>query len=172
MRQQKNIMSTVRHWAKACQGKDHKVCGFYRHQSRSKPTRLLQLDPELPGIVKLISTDSSRVYAYATLSHRWGAHPHPVPLKLSSRKSTADEGWVSVEELQAGILESNLPRTFRDALNIARQCEVKYMWIDSLCIIQDKTGDGNNPDWNEEAAKMGHIYAGGLLYVASLIPSP
>ncbi|KAJ4397793.1 hypothetical protein N0V93_002030 [Gnomoniopsis smithogilvyi] len=163
LHQQRNELSIVRHWATVCQGSDHEACGRYRRQSRSKPKRLLQLDPRLPDLVKLIITDSSRAYVYATLSHRWGVKPLPGPLKLSSQRTTDDDGWVSVEELQAGISESSLPQTFRDALKIARHCELQYVWIDSLCIIQDEDSDGSNPDWNEEAAKMGNIYAGGLL---------
>ncbi|KAH7370060.1 hypothetical protein BKA65DRAFT_386907, partial [Rhexocercosporidium sp. MPI-PUGE-AT-0058] len=45
-----------------------------------------------------------------------------------------------------------LPATFRDAVVITRLLGVKYLWIDSLCIIQDQLSD-----WEHESAKM-HQY--------------
>lgn len=58
---------------------------------------------------------------------------------------------------------SELPRTFRNAVEIVRACALNYIWIDSLCIIQDKGPQGSNPDWEKESMKMGDIYAGGVL---------
>lgn len=118
--------------------------------------------------MQLVTTDSVRdssEYVYVTLSHRWGTHPFPEPPRLSRDTVALDTGWISIEDLQTGISQSRLPQTFRDALQIARICEVRYIWIDCLCIVQDKDLDGNNPEWDTEAVKMGDIYAGGLLYV-------
>lgn len=52
------------------------------------------------------------------------------------------------------ILFANLPKTFRDAVTVTRKLGVRYLWIDSLCIIQD-----DPDDWLREAAVMGEIYA-------------
>lgn len=133
-----------------------------------KPTRLLYLDPGLPDLVQLVRIDSvsdSNEYVYVTLSHRWGTPPFPEPPRLSRDPAALDTGWISIKDLQTGILQSRLPQTFRDALQIARYCGVRYIWIDCLCIVQDKDLDGKNPEWDREAGKMGDIYAGGLLYV-------
>jgi hypothetical protein len=35
----------------------------------------------------------------------------------------------------------NLPRTFQDAVIVTRMLGVRYLWIDSLCIVQDDDGD-------------------------------
>lgn len=164
--------STARKWFKACQsGSGHKNCAKYRQQPRMRPTRLLYLDPSLPDLVQLVTTDEisdSSECSYVTLSHRWGAYPPLEPPRLSRHTATSNTGWISIKELQTGILQSSLPRTFRDALQIARHCEVRYIWIDCLCIVQDKDLDGKNPEWDREAVKMGDIYAGGLLYVTHL----
>jgi hypothetical protein len=42
---------------------------------------------------------------------------------------------------------------FQDAVLITRRLKIKYLWIDSLCIIQDSL-----EDWAREAARMGDIY--------------
>jgi hypothetical protein len=34
-----------------------------------------------------------------------------------------------------GILESELPKTFLDAVVFTRRLPIRYLWVDSLCII-------------------------------------
>ncbi|EPE34410.1 hypothetical protein GLAREA_10104 [Glarea lozoyensis ATCC 20868] len=48
----------------------------------------------------------------------------------------------------------NLPRTYRDAISLTRRLGYRYVWIDSLCIIQDSPAD-----WTRESAAMGKIYS-------------
>jgi hypothetical protein len=55
-------------------------------------------------------------------------------------------------------LES-LDPTVRDAILVARALDIPYIWIDALCILQDK--DTN--EWNEQAPKMNEIYGGSVL---------
>lgn len=47
-----------------------------------------------------------------------------------------------------------LPRTFQDAIVVTRKLEIKYLWIDSLCIIQD-----SSIDWQKESSLMGKVYS-------------
>lgn len=70
---------------------------------------------------------------------------------------------MSKQDLEKGISISDLPKTFREAAEIVTHCGLQYLWIDCLCIVQDKDSNGGNPDWKEEAEKMGDIYAGGVL---------
>lgn len=102
---------------------------------------------------------------YVTLSHRWGT---PEPPKLSRYSSPGQQGTISIEALEAGIAISDLPRTFREALYIVRSCGLQYIWIDCLCILQDKNPEGRNLDWEREAAKMADIYAGGVFNIAAI----
>ncbi len=48
----------------------------------------------------------------------------------------------------------NLTRTFADSIHIARKMGIQYVWIDSLCIIQD-----SRSDWEKEAAQMASVYS-------------
>ncbi|EHK19955.1 uncharacterized protein TRIVIDRAFT_155817 [Trichoderma virens Gv29-8] len=48
---------------------------------------------------------------------------------------------------------NKLPKSFREAMQITRRLGVEYIWINSLCIIQD-----DSRDWEHEAAIMGKIY--------------
>ncbi|KAF7532425.1 hypothetical protein G7054_g7944 [Neopestalotiopsis clavispora] len=55
---------------------------------------------------------------------------------------------------------NSLPNTFRDAIEVTRQLGVRYLWIDSLCIIQD---DEN--DWKQESSKMVEVYQNAYLTI-------
>lgn len=66
-----------------------------------------------------------------------------------------------------GIDRDLLPVAFQDTAKIAHRLNVKYLWIDILCIIQDDISD-----WQEETAKMGEIFENAALTIAaSLSPN-
>lgn len=88
---------------------------------------------------------------YLTLSHCWGIIAMPV---------VTTEG--NVKEHLKRIPFQELTKTFQDAIVITRRIGLRYLWIDSLCILQ-----GNDDDWLNEAAFMGEIYAGGFLNIVA-----
>lgn len=55
-----------------------------------------------------------------------------------------------------GFSVASLPLTFRDAIQVVQRLKIRYLWIDSLCIIQE--GDDGR-DWREEARKMQEVYS-------------
>jgi hypothetical protein len=57
---------------------------------------------------------------------------------------------------------SSLPQTFRDAILITRKLGYRYLWIDSLCIIQDSVSD-----WLVESVKMNEVYSHGVLNISA-----
>jgi hypothetical protein len=60
----------------------------------------------------------------------------------------------NVEQLQELIPFHLLTKTFQDAIIITFRLGLKYVWIDSLCILQ-----GDDDDWVRESANMGSIFA-------------
>lgn len=87
---------------------------------------------------------------YATLSHSWGNH---VPLKTTRATKSSFE---------KSIPENLLPQTFKDAVSTARALGIHYLWIDSLCIVQD-----DPDDWQAEALEMQNIYSGSTINIAA-----
>jgi len=61
------------------------------------------------------------------------------------------------------IFIDDLSNTFRDAVRITRELGGRYLWIDSLCIIQD-----NEDDWAREAKVMAKVYANSHCTLAAL----
>ncbi|KAL5323650.1 hypothetical protein ACEPPN_008190 [Leptodophora sp. 'Broadleaf-Isolate-01'] len=120
------------------------------------------LDPLLPSRVIDVGDSSSldfvpRLLApgpqrgrWATLSHRWGQADI-----LKSMNS-------NIQELETGIDVSKLPATFGDAIFLTRHFGLRYLWIDSLCIIQDSA-----EDWLKEAASMPNIYRNSYITIAA-----
>lgn len=57
---------------------------------------------------------------------------------------------------------ASIPRTFQDAIDITRKLGLKYIWIDSLCIVQD-----DREDWRRESVQMAAIYGKSYLNIAA-----
>ncbi|MCJ1245679.1 hypothetical protein MMC30_002883 [Trapelia coarctata] len=103
-------------------------------------------------------TDPPRLYEagsvertpYAALSHCWG-------LDQTFRTVTA-----TLESMTLSFDLEAMPKTYRDAISLARLLSIKYIWIDSLCIIQDSA-----QDWEIEAAKMCDVYANAQLTIGA-----
>lgn len=117
------------------------------------PGRLLHIDfnsnRTSPGL-QLIET-SGLEYQYAALSYCWGtAEPGDTRPWRTLRDTIASH--------LAGIDRQKLPQTLKDAIEICERLQISYLWVDSLCIIQD-----SEDDWQIEADKMSGIYLGSLV---------
>ena len=55
-----------------------------------------------------------------------------------------------------------MTKTSQDAITLTRQLNIQYIWIDSLCVIQD-----DESDWPTEATKMAGIYANTELVISA-----
>lgn len=151
----------VRKWISKCSS--HSVCKARRCSPGFRPTRLvhvpygpLALDPHY----YLIKTTThapevlGRTYRYITLSHCWGKDKNP-----SYRTTTENV----TSRLKAGIPWRELPPTFQDAILAARRLRIPYLWIDSLCIVQE----GVDCDWAVESSKMADIYMNSFLNLSA-----
>ncbi|KAI5860765.1 heterokaryon incompatibility protein-domain-containing protein [Durotheca rogersii] len=91
--------------------------------------------------------------SYVTLSHCWGNSDH-IQLEKDSKGSIA-----RFEEKQK---VSELPQTYQDAMRVALSLGVPYIWIDSLCIIQN-----DKKDWENQSSLMGDIYHNACCNIAA-----
>ncbi|KAF2623957.1 hypothetical protein BU25DRAFT_164981 [Macroventuria anomochaeta] len=122
-----------------------------------RPTRLLDVtvteEDGQPGL-HLFETTPGRSYEYVCLSHRWDD-------EVDSHKTTTQ----NLVEVMKSINLANLPGNFRDAVAITRELGIQYLWIDSLCIVQE--GD-NGQDLGREIAKIGFMYQNAQLTIAAV----
>lgn len=89
---------------------------------------------------------------YATLSHRWSSGP---TVKLLVEH---------VETFTSAQPISDLPATFRDAINVALELGLQYIWIDCLCIIQDSDQE---EDWKDQGTEMCNIYTNAVVNISA-----
>ncbi|KAL8828968.1 MAG: hypothetical protein Q9170_006368 [Blastenia crenularia] len=157
-------------WLSNCRNNKDRLHNDCRNLGDSDwlPTRLINVRQALTtSFMRLVSPHLSpnnfiADRRYVTLSHCWGSWgPGGVPvLNVENERDRFDEG----------IALKSLPRTFREAIQVADWFEgvfsisitlvaqandlVPWLWIDSLCIIQD-----DPLDWQREALQMHSVYA-------------
>ena len=114
------------------------------------PTRLIEVTSSRPLLVPSFKIPRNRDRRYVALSHQWGPKPF--------QKLTKDTYELFREYLPYRALR----RTFQDAITATRQLGIPYLWIDSLCIIQDL-----DEDWVREAAAMSLVYRNAIVTLAA-----
>lgn len=147
--EQKELLSC---WLSNCL-RNHPKCRAL--QRGFTPTRLLQIDYFADcQDVKLVDFSSNPgTVSYVALSHCWGA-PSKRPIRTLQS---------NIVQHQERIKFQDLSRTFQDAVKVTRDLRLSYVWIDSLCIIQD-----SKDDWEMEAAQMGEVYRESICTLCAL----
>jgi hypothetical protein len=87
---------------------------------------------------------------YATLSHCWG---NQQPLRLLTS---------NIDQFKSAIPPEWIPKTFLDAFRVVKLLGLRYIWVDSLCIIQD-----SHVDWLRESSTMGMVYSRSFCSIAA-----
>ncbi|KAK3935470.1 heterokaryon incompatibility protein-domain-containing protein [Diplogelasinospora grovesii] len=153
--------SLMNRWLDECLD-NHHSCGINgMHIDETGFTLPRRLIDTRGGTLRLV--DSSTIPldpdgsgpSYVTLSHCWGDQS----LIPKCTKS-------NMKQLMTLIDFGSLPRSFQDCITVARKVRIQYVWIDSLCIIQDDADDKN-----AEVARMALIYSKSICtIVASAAP--
>ncbi|KAI4656941.1 uncharacterized protein J4E78_006832 [Alternaria triticimaculans] len=138
----------INKWMNTCM-RDHQDCSKAWHDQRSKlsflPTRLLDVDTGGDNVIRLVDTKTTNVKGpYCTLSHAWG--PREKPFLTTTV-------WNMAKHLITGITLDELPDNFQEAIRVTRFLKVRYIWIDSLAIVQVPFGD-----FAKEADLMHKVY--------------
>ncbi|KAH8179914.1 heterokaryon incompatibility protein (HET) domain-containing protein [Sarocladium implicatum] len=140
-------LQTAREWLSTCT-REQPACNDGR-DPEFRPSRLLYLDDNQQ--IRLHTwKDYPVTTSYLTLSHCWGEAQF---LKLQES---------NLREFKEDIPWNALPQTFQDAIQVARHLGLKYLWIDSLCILQDSA-----QDWITESKMMGNVYKNAVCNIAA-----
>ncbi len=116
---------TISSWLGEC-CTSHTACR--RPAALPMPSRVLDLGTSSERRVRLITSEGKRGQ-WVALSHAWGDFQPIITTKET------------LPVHQAGIKWSELPPTFQDTIFITRKLGLQYLWIDSLCIIQNSPED-------------------------------
>ncbi|KAH6206546.1 hypothetical protein HBI15_165820 [Parastagonospora nodorum] len=137
----------------------HRSCRIPVSQQAYMPTRVLDVgliddghlsvDNRAPVyLVDAIEIIGDR--RYVCLSHRWN----------TSGKNIITE-TATQEQHKSGIGFQRLDLAYQDTVHILRRLGIRYLWIDSVCIIQD-----NMHEWETESKTMAKVYSSALFTLA------
>ncbi|KXH64490.1 hypothetical protein CNYM01_13990 [Colletotrichum nymphaeae SA-01] len=134
------VFQLLNSWLDECQKRHRDKCAYVgelvlEHEF-SSPTRLLRVGEEGENIVLVLSAGLKRDEggfgpSYTALSHCWG-DPKSVPQTTKTNL---------VQMIRVGLRHDELSPTFQHAVKIARELNIGWLWIDSLCIVQDDKAD-------------------------------
>ncbi|KAG9192869.1 hypothetical protein G6011_11603 [Alternaria panax] len=131
-----SAINKVQTWYSECRS-SHKQC--LQNPNTPLPTRVIHIEGPRKARLYVSRTEHGE---YACLSHCWGGQSI---IRTTSR---------TIEEYTNNIPWEELPKTFMDAIQFAYGLGFNYLWIDSLCIVQDSL-----EDWRQEGSQMWKIYA-------------
>ncbi|KAK1508887.1 hypothetical protein CABS01_08117, partial [Colletotrichum abscissum] len=155
-------LNILNRWVKGCNEAQH-----LPNRKSFIPSRLLLVGDEDTRFVRLISKPESKSGSvnYIALSHRWGNDS-----STEGKFVTTTTDNIHVIASALGIDDDYLPKTFLDAVVITRRLKVKYLWIDSLCILQDNMNHGNmdsKNDWDRESKLMEEVFGSAYITIAA-----
>jgi hypothetical protein len=123
--------------------------------SKATPSRLLEVTADGATVhlrmTQALLSSTGQTPPYVALSHCWGKSRSP----LTTTRTTLDRR-------RQGIKTASMPQTFQDAVAVVIALGLRYIWIDSLCIIQDDADD-----WAIESSAMAAIYRQAHLVLAA-----
>jgi hypothetical protein len=141
-----DLIATARKWLEECDASECEGCQSFHSICRRPvgvlPSRVLDIGPPLQSQgIRLLDPTSNIIAPYVALSHCWGLNP--------SFTTTTE----NLTERKEDIEVAQMPQTFQDAILVTRLMGFRYLWIDSLCILQN-----DEEDWLRESALMGPVY--------------
>lgn len=139
-------LELVSQWLSTCES-DHSEC---RAEPGPLPTRVIDISDSAAEEPRLKVCEAGEAANYVALSHSWGINPI---IRTTS---------VNIEDHKHQLPLSRLPKTFRDAIAITRAMGIRFLWIDSLCIIQD-----DPVDWERECPRMSQVYSSAFFTIAA-----
>ena len=140
------MFNLAKTWLKECR-QTHLFCEALI--SSFNPTRLVHIvDRNLVRVV--LSQEQTTYHSYAAFSHCWG------------KAKTVKLLGANMQVLLHGIPILGLPVSYKEAVLVCQALGISYIWIDSLCIIQD-----SKDDWLREAAMMQDVYQNSILNICA-----
>ena len=142
-----DCLGVAAEWLHTCV-KTHKNCPKPRRTSL--PTRVIDVGPPDGSQKPYVLISNGKLADWVALTYCWGGRSSFVLRKDTPKLYRPDASL------------NFFPGTIRDAIIITRKLEIRYLWVDALCIIQD-----SHDDWAYESARMRDVYKEALVTIAA-----
>ncbi|KAL2279306.1 hypothetical protein FJTKL_13513 [Diaporthe vaccinii] len=145
-------------WLKHCRDNHDETCNTPSWASRLQTPhdltfRLIDVEN------KCLTERKPRLCDFAALSYVWGA-PGRIGGLLHLETSTVHELF------KPGSVDYRVGNTIMDAIAVALSLEIRYLWVDRLCIIQD-----NEEDKEAQIGQMDRIYGNAVVTIVAATSS-
>ena len=134
---QKVDINLIKHWMQSC-NTQHDRCRLSTLPTKDEHSIRL-VDVEDYKVVSATSTER-----YLALSYVWGLNTTPLLIRDNISQCSSLHGLKSLM----------IPRTISDAIQFVRDIGERYLWVDSLCIVQD-----DDDDKQQQLPFMANIYS-------------
>jgi serine/threonine protein kinase len=145
----------AKHWLQEC-SLEHEACHRQEYNGKQLPTRLVDIRPDETGgpLVRVVNSADLKLCSdainYVAVSHAWSSSE----LTLSTD---------SLSSMQTAIPRKSLSTSVNNALSAATRIGHRYVWIDSLCVIQD-----SDEDKKHECESMASTFRDAVLTIVTL----
>ncbi|RYP07637.1 hypothetical protein DL764_002374 [Monosporascus ibericus] len=114
------------------------------------PTRLLKIHALSQGVYGVRIDCAADPVTYAAPSYCWGGE--------QVHKTTTE----NLPRYSLNVQWETLPKTIQDAVKVTAALDIEYLWVDSICIVQD-----DDDDKAREIADMPSIYNGATVTIVA-----
>ncbi|KAF4586566.1 hypothetical protein EYR38_010845 [Pleurotus pulmonarius] len=149
-------LNMARNWLTICDTRHGRVCRTSKTMAEMQwrspvlaiPTfRCLDLQEDR---LALLSPETADIkLRYTALSYVWGRGGDFFQTLQDNVSERETPGYFAKEHVL-----SRIPQTIRDAMTVTRALGIRYLWVDSFCIVQD----GQGKDWMDAISKMDLVY--------------
>ena len=138
-------ISLIKQWMRAC-SVQHDHCNLPALAiARAQSIRLIDVQDH--RIIPATLTEK-----FAALSYVWGPNMAPCLTSDSMRQCSSI----------GGLRDMTIPRTIIDAIQLVKCIGMRYLWVDSLCIVQN-----DDDDKRQQLTIMDSIYASAELLIVA-----
>jgi hypothetical protein len=141
----------IRRWIGFCEDSHGDLC----KSASTTPTLLSKAFFGVIDVKDMCLTKLPQNGRYIALSYTWGKDQHPFQTKKKDIK-----GLLAVNGIRQWL--SVIPRTIRDAIDLVINLGERYLWVDTLCIIQD-----SERSWTLNSRIMDIVYGNAYLTICA-----
>ncbi|KAK8108071.1 HET-domain-containing protein [Apiospora kogelbergensis] len=165
-----NVEADCRKWMDHCRENHQHLCAKPDWSTKLPPPsgkdfRLIEINETYDKFkvsrVGKASPDSSMqedALEYAALSYVWG----------KARNRTLQLRTQNIEDLRQWTSSDRLDNTVKDAVEVTRRLGLRYLWVDSLCVIQDEArGETASDTQQSQIDQMASIYGCALVTIVA-----
>jgi hypothetical protein len=152
-----DYFTLLRAWLERCNN-EHK-CKIDAITKDNFPTRVIDIGEARNDLLVLQDSKEIAACSYVALSHCWGEYKPGDKERICTHRD-------NLEQRKHGFRVQDLPKTFQDAIDVTRQLGKRYLWIDSLCIVQSVDGE-ETEDWKVESKRMEIVFSSAYCTLAA-----